>query len=163
MLAPHRNKGRSAGPRPARVHPPFPSFPPTPGTYALVLACRSQGTISVGRLGPLRLQPGFYVYVGSAFGPGGLAARLRHHVGIAKRPHWHVDYLRAHCELVAVWFAAGPRRREHAWARRLARLPAAQAPFPGFGSSDCSCPTHLFWFHPQPCCPFAGAGASPIP
>ena len=125
-----------------------------------MLACRTHESISVGRLGVLRLQPGFYVYVGSAFGPGGLAARLRHHVGIAQRPHWHVDTLRARAEIVAVWFTTDPRRREHAWARKIARLPGAQAPFPGFGSSDCDCPTHLFWFRTRPHCPFAEAGTA---
>ncbi len=47
-----------------------------PGTYALVLACQKTGRVRIGRLGVLALQPGFYVYVGSAFGSGGLAARL---------------------------------------------------------------------------------------
>jgi Uri superfamily endonuclease len=139
---------------------PASTFPPEPGTYALVLACCSHESISVGKLGVLCLHPGFYVYVGSAFGPGGLAARLRHHVGIAQRPHWHVDTLRARCEFIAVWFTTDPRRREHTWARKIARLPGAQAPFPGFGSSDCACLTHLFWFRSQPRCPFAGAGAA---
>ncbi|MBM3853479.1 MAG: DUF123 domain-containing protein [Verrucomicrobia bacterium] len=76
-------------------------------------------------------EPGHYVYVGSACGPGGLAARLRHHDGIAQRRHWHIDPLRARCQLVAVWFTTDPRRREHAWARKVGRLPGAQVPLPG--------------------------------
>jgi Uri superfamily endonuclease len=137
--------------------PRFSEFPSAPGTYALLLTCRSHASISVGSLGFLHLQPGFYVYAGSAFGPGGLAARLRHHVGITRRPHWHVDSLRAHAELAAVWFTTAPRRKEHTWARSIGRLPGAQTPFPGFGASDCDCATHLFWFCTRPHCPFAGA------
>jgi hypothetical protein len=35
------------------------------GTYALLLASATDALIRVGRLGNLRLQPGYYVYVGS--------------------------------------------------------------------------------------------------
>jgi Domain of unknown function DUF123 len=67
-----------------------------PGTYVLVLSSRSTDLIQIGRLGALQLQSGFYVYVGSALGPGGVRARLAHHLKLSRRPHWHIDYLRAH-------------------------------------------------------------------
>ena len=57
------------------------------GTYALLLSSATDAVIPVGRLGDLRLQPGFYVYVGSALGPGGVRARLAHHMRPAKRLH----------------------------------------------------------------------------
>ena len=41
-----------------------------PGTYALVLSARAGGRVRIARLGGLRVQHGFYVYVGSALGPG---------------------------------------------------------------------------------------------
>jgi hypothetical protein len=41
-------------------------IPSEPGTYALVLACKKIGTVRIGRLGDLALQPGVYIYVGSA-------------------------------------------------------------------------------------------------
>ncbi len=120
-----------------------------PGTYVLWMHCGSGRELAVGRLGVLRLEPGFYAYIGSAFGPGGLAARIGHHAGIAVRPHWHVDYLRALCPLIEVWFTNDPRRQEHAWANALSTMPNASIPLPGFGSSDCECATHLFRFdHP---------------
>lgn len=120
-----------------------------PGNYALVLASLKTGTMRIGRLGTLALQPGVYIYVGSAFGPGGLSARIKHHHQIATRPHWHIDYLRAVCDLAEVWFTTATGRHEHAWARAAARLPGAETPMPGFGSSDCKCEAHLFWFkHP---------------
>ncbi len=117
-----------------------------PSTYALVLACSRPDAVRIGKLGTLRLQPGFYVYVGSAFGPGGLAARLRHHLRATDRPHWHIDYLRAVCDVVEVWFTTDAGRLEHRWAKAMARLPSAGVPLPGFGSSDCGCMTHLFSF-----------------
>ena len=52
---------------------------PKPGTYALILSCSTDFGIQIGRLGTMRLQPGYYVYLGSALGPGGLRARIAHH------------------------------------------------------------------------------------
>ncbi len=66
-------------------------IPDVPGTYALVLACAVANRIRIGRLGLLRLRPGSYVYVGSAFGPGGLHARISHHQHVTQSPRWHVD------------------------------------------------------------------------
>jgi Uri superfamily endonuclease len=126
------------------------TIPTEPGTYALVLASQKTGPVRIGRLGTLDLRPGVYIYVGSAFGPGGLAARIRHHAKIATRPHWHIDYLRAVCDLVEVWFTTEAACREHAWAGAVARLPGAVVPMPGFGSSDCQCAAHLFWFEHAP-------------
>jgi Uri superfamily endonuclease len=103
----------------------------------------------VGALGRLALQPGFYVYVGSAFGPGGLAALLAHHLRPARTPHWHIDYLRRHAEPREVWFVEGVRR-EHAWAGALATLRSATAPLARFGATDCACHTHLLFFPRQP-------------
>jgi Uri superfamily endonuclease len=121
-----------------------------PGTYALMLTCQKPGTVRIGRLGDLALQPGVYIYVGSAFGMGGLSARIGHHRRISARPHWHVDHLRVACDLSEVWFTTTAGCREHSWAKALARLPGATVPMPGFGSSDCACETHLFWFNRLP-------------
>jgi Uri superfamily endonuclease len=120
------------------------------GTYALILACHRRGAVRIGRLGTMQLQPGVYVYVGSAFGTGGLAARLRHHLRVATRPHWHIDYLRAVCDVVEVWYTTDAARLEHRWAKAMARLPDAGVLMPGFGSSDCDCAAHLFFFPRMP-------------
>ena len=66
-----------------------------PGTYVLVQRFSKRLEISVGKLGVLEAQPGFYVYVGSALGPGGLAARVGRHCRREKILRWHVDYLRS--------------------------------------------------------------------
>ena len=121
-----------------------------PGTYALLLKCHQSSQVRIGRLGVLELQRGFYVYVGSAFGPGGLVARIQHHRQVAARPHWHIDYLRPACDLVAVWFTTDSTRCEHSWANAVAQLAGAGVSLPGFGSSDCDCETHLFHFDGMP-------------
>jgi Uri superfamily endonuclease len=61
-----------------------------------------------------------------------------------------VDWLRAVTELVEVWFRPGRQRRECLWAKRLSGMPGAGTPMPGFGASDCSCRSHLFWFEERP-------------
>ncbi len=121
-----------------------------PGTYALLLRCRRPARVVVGRLAVLRARAGFYLYVGSALGPGGVGARVRHHARRAARPRWHIDELRARTRLVEVWHAHDARRREHAWATIAARLPGASVPLAGFGSSDCRCAAHLFFFETRP-------------
>jgi Uri superfamily endonuclease len=122
----------------------------TPGTYALLLRCRRSVRLRIGRLGVLGVVPGFYVYVGSALGPGGVRARVRHHQRAAGRPHWHIDYLRPRADLVEVWYAHETRRREHQWASIMSELEGASAPLPRFGASDCGCASHLFHFEMRP-------------
>ena len=114
-----------------------------PGTYVLILISAESRCLSIGRLGKLPLRPGCYLYVGSAFGPGGVRARLAHHRKLAARPHWHVDFLRPHAALKGIWYTLDADRREHEWASLLLQLPGAEVPLPGFGSSDCRCPSHL--------------------
>ena len=121
-----------------------------PGTYALIVSCASNARIQVGRLGAMQLQRGYYVYVGSALGPGGLRARIAHHQKLSTRPHWHIDHLRPHTRLYFVWLLYDWRRREHEWARAMQKVKDATIPLPGFGASDCSCPSHLYFFKHRP-------------
>ena len=123
---------------------------PCPGTYALILCATSRQSVKVGRLGQLAMQPGFYAYIGSALGPGGLKARVNHHLRPVKRPHWHIDYLRRETECVAVWYAYGTVRQECTWAAAFSGLRGSTIPLRGFGSSDCRCPAHLYFFDRMP-------------
>ena len=119
------------------------------GSYLLVLRLRSQQRIAVGRLGRFDFPPGYYVYMGSAQGPGGLGARLGRHLRAGKPCRWHIDYLREKAAVYGIWIAAGPENREHCWAELLEKADAATVPVPGFGASDCRCAAHLFHFpHP---------------
>ena len=120
------------------------------GTYAIVLRSAAERSIRVGKLGMLRVQAGYYIYVGSAFGPGGLEARIAHHQRTSHRSRWHIDYLRSATEIWEVWYTFDFRPREHQWAETLAAARESTMPFPGFGSSDCSCLTHLYHFKSKP-------------
>ena len=120
------------------------------GTYALLLRAEGEHTIEVGARGEMRVRPGWYVYVGSAFGPGGLRARVRRHARAEGTMHWHVDYLRAVMTLQSVWYTHDEERRECTWARVLREHEGARVPMTEFGASDCDCPAHLVAFADAP-------------
>ena len=120
------------------------------GTYVLVLQVTHTAKIQVGALGEFSLKPGFYLYVGSAHGPGGVAARVKRHLSGEKKTHWHIDYLTPHAPIIEVWYAYGERKLEHTWASILEKMTGNRNNLKGFGSSDCSCKTHLFFFGTRP-------------
>ncbi|MGB5584592.1 MAG: GIY-YIG nuclease family protein [Gammaproteobacteria bacterium] len=119
------------------------------GTYLLLLECDKRIKVSIGKRGEMTAEPGFYVYVGSAYGPGGISARVRRHRKAATKPHWHIDYLRAVTKFLGAW-CVHHTRCEHAWAQHLIQSGSATMPLTGFGSSDCNCTTHLFYFMCKP-------------
>lgn len=122
------------------------SAPDAKGAYALLI--RLSEPVPFTLHGCLhRIEPGCYIYAGSARGPGGIRARLRHHLRHEKRLHWHIDHLTiAAARIDALTLPGGS---ECAIVARLtgAQLTAAPAfhpPVPGFGSSDChACASHL--------------------
>ncbi|MDF1817623.1 MAG: GIY-YIG nuclease family protein [Immundisolibacteraceae bacterium] len=120
------------------------------GCYLLRLNLPAAATIEVGRAGRRQFMAGAYLYVGSAFGPGGVRGRLAHHLRLSARPHWHIDYLRHHAEIDEIWFAETDRRLERRWADGVKAMTACQPMVPGLGASDCDCETHLFYFESPP-------------
>jgi Uri superfamily endonuclease len=88
------------------------------------------------------IEPGCYVYAGSAYGPGGLAARLRRHLRPSKAVHWHIDRLTMHADGMAA--LAVPDGRECKLVEALLRTRRFGIAIPGFGSTDCrNCESHL--------------------
>ncbi|MCC7410809.1 MAG: GIY-YIG nuclease family protein [Gammaproteobacteria bacterium] len=128
----------------SNAHATGAALPGCSGTYIVLLEVSRPRRLRIGRLGTFELPPGLYAYVGSAFGAGGLAARVGRHLRIAAHRHWHVDYVRAAASPVAVFWYAGPAVLEHRWSAVLARLCGAPPPVPGFGASDCRCGAHLY-------------------
>ena len=138
-----------------------------PGVYILVLRLHGFFRGTVGRLGLAEFEPGFYMYVGSALGPGGLAARVSRHLRRGKRLRWHIDYLTSdpRVSVEAVVYAYTGRRLEGTLSSGLAAVlePALE----GFGSSDTRNSTHLFRCHSLAACVEAalramrGAGLEP--
>jgi Uri superfamily endonuclease len=123
---------------------------PGKGTYVLVLHLERGKEITVGKLGTFTFPAGYYLYVGSALGPGGLEARLARHRRRDKKLRWHIDYLLEHAQLVEVWSATSTTKLECLWAQAARKLRGAETPVPGFGSSDCRCPSHLIYLARKP-------------
>ena len=121
-----------------------------PGTYILLMDAATSLDVTIGAAGILPLRKGCYAYTGSAFGPGGLHARLRHHCWSHARPRWHIDYLRGYVQISEIVFSPNRERLECLWADMLAGLPHSSRPLVGFGASDCHCDAHLFYFPKRP-------------
>jgi Uri superfamily endonuclease len=110
-----------------------------------VLLCKLEdpSTLNIGSLGQFNFAAGSYAYVGSARGPGGLAARLKRHFRPPeqKQPHWHIDYFLARARLQGVTWSVETHAIECEWSNALAgqgvRWPRR------FGASDCRCEGHL--------------------
>ena len=120
-----------------------------PGTYALVLRSQKSLHTQIGRWGRLTIRPGYYIYVGSAFGPGGVLARVSRHCREVKSKHWHIDYLREFTIPTSVWYSHAAARLEHRWAETLIKMKDT-VPVKGFGCSDCKCDAHLFFSTREP-------------
>lgn len=120
------------------------------GTYILILHLPIPSHLTIGKLGTFNFAAGWYAYVGSAFGPGGLRGRLKHHLSPVTKPHWHIDYLRQSARNQEIWYIASEMMYEHEWADVLRSMPRSSVPVPRFGASDCRCETHLIHFNARP-------------
>ena len=110
--------------------------------YILCIEVEKRGNIAVGSLGTLHFKKGTYLYVGS--GGKNLVARIERHMSDEKKIRWHIDYLlrEPYVNISRVYVRKGSRDDECKTARSLA---TGFKGIPGFGSSDCKCPSHLFF------------------
>lgn len=120
------------------------------GTYALVFQCATPFDAVAGKLGPIFLATGYWIYVGSAFGPGGLRSRLNHHLKPSRRPHWHLDYIKNALRPLEIWTTTDAAQREHDWAMGFSTQRGASRPIAGFGATDCACRSHLIHLPRRP-------------
>jgi Uri superfamily endonuclease len=98
-------------------------LPEAKGTYVLIAHAAQMKRLEIGRLGTFAIVPGYYVYVGSAFGAGGLRARVGHHLESTANPHWHIDYLLLCITPTEVWHTTDDRRLEHLWVELFENAP----------------------------------------
>jgi Uri superfamily endonuclease len=127
------------------------ALPRQTGTYALHLSLSHPQWAKIGKLGEFNFPPGDYLYIGSALGPGGLQARLSHHLRGESRHHWHIDWLRAITDVVGFYYLTSSLQNECLWSQALMDYPGASVPAPRFGASDCRnsgklCSAHLVRF-----------------
>ncbi|PNX47417.1 MAG: endonuclease [Thermoplasmata archaeon M11B2D] len=110
------------------------------GAYLVVMKLDKDTLIQIGKRKVLGFTKGYYVYVGSAL--QGLNQRIRRHLRYEKKTHWHIDYLRPYTEVVAIFYKENIVKEECTIAQALQEYFGS---IPGFGCSDCSCESHLFF------------------
>jgi Uri superfamily endonuclease len=127
-------------------------LPADKGTYILIARVLRMKRLGIGSLGEFDIIPGFYAYVGSAFGSGGLRARIGHHLESTKELRWHIDYLLMAATPIEIWYTTADRKLEHRWAELLEDTPGFRVPILRFGSSDYhrSRSSHLFYYKRRP-------------
>lgn len=126
-------------------------IPVETGSYAVILRLAFPQTVVIGRLGSYHLAEGYYLYTGSAYGSGGLRARLGRHLQGGGQAHWHIDYIREIARvsgwgtLVATASPSETIPLECQWSQWLTNATGTSIPIPGFGASDCrsGCRAHL--------------------
>jgi sugar fermentation stimulation protein A len=116
------------------------------GSYLVLLKLDRDRKIGIGGSGTVKFGKGFYIYVGSAMKD--LTKRIERHRRLTKKKHWHIDYLREQ----AAFVAAMPIRSREDRECRVAGTIGSIAPMsvPGFGCTDCSCRSHLFFMSDDP-------------
>ena len=119
-------------------------LPVEKGNYLLFFQITQEVTVEIGSLGRQIFPAGVYVYAGSALGPGGIRARVKHHLKPSPKPHWHLDYLKSHIEWLVVGWTVTDERMECIWTHTLVEHNTS-VPVNRFGASDCQqhCPAHL--------------------
>ena len=123
------------------------SIPSDKGTYAIQILLPKAKTITIGKLGRYKFPFGAYVYVGSAFGSGGLRSRINRHIYGSGNIHWHIDTLLKYAKVRAFFYLIDIKKYECKWAQALTEVTGTTYPVPGFGSSDCTrCHAHLISF-----------------
>jgi Uri superfamily endonuclease len=113
--------------------------PPLPGAFVLLVEMAERLTVRLPGRPAASLAPGRYLYCGSAYGPGGLRARLKRHARRGKAIRWHVDRITEAGAILGAWVVPGGKECE-----LTADLSDLPVPIAGFGSTDCArCRSHL--------------------
>jgi Uri superfamily endonuclease len=111
------------------------------GVYVLIIQVDEDTGVNVGALGRLTFKKGLYAYVGSA--QNNLEQRVKRHLRKEKSKFWHVDYLLANdaAKVVKVFYKQADKTEECTIAKAISKR---GEPVDRFGSSGCSCSSHLF-------------------
>ena len=102
-------------------------------------------------MGLRKFKKGFYLYVGSAMGKIGsstLLNRVKRHVRpfSEKKKHWHIDYLLENesAKIIQIFLIPSTDRIECLISEELNKH--CDGFVKKFGSSDCNCVSHLYFF-----------------
>ena len=117
------------------------------GTYILLVYLDKTQKIKPGKLPEILYKKGIYLYVGRAL--TGLQARINRHTRSHKKIFWHIDYLLEYAGMIGTRKIHSIERRECALSGEVGSI-CHSIPMVGFGSSDCGCTTHLYFFSHNP-------------
>jgi len=143
------------------------------GVYIMVMHLDHDLDLEVGSKGMMHFKAGYYMYVGSA--KANLTKRIERHKRKRKKMHWHLDYFRGHCEIIAGVPIRTSGLPLESWSLTHEPYPSmpsmpdpddvdvsvecaladavgaiAEWEVPKFGSSDCYCTSHLFGMMENP-------------
>jgi sugar fermentation stimulation protein A len=117
------------------------------GGYILVMRNEKNMELETGKLGKLQFRKGYYVYVGS--GMGGVYERIKRHSSKDKKKRWHIDYLTPdYMNIKKIYVVRSEKRIEELLAYKIEKISCGGVK--GFGASDSSLPSHLFFFSSPP-------------
>ena len=116
------------------------------GVYMLSVHINKDQTTTVGSLGKVLFKKGYYVYVGSAL--NNLDKRIARHKKKLKTIKWHIDYLTTIADNIKAYPIRTSKSLECPLAGEILKI--SENYIDNFGSSDCNCPSHLFFFSENP-------------
>jgi sugar fermentation stimulation protein A len=117
------------------------------GIYMILVKLDNDKIIQTGKLEKSNYSRGYYVYAGSA--KVNLSKRIKRHLNRKKKNfHWHIDYLTTNADFIKEFTIYTDRFTECDIAEGLALTGGNE--IPRFGSSDCKCSSHLFYFKENP-------------
>jgi endonuclease-3 len=110
------------------------------GVYILKIKLDHPTTLTYGKKHTSHFPKGYYYYVGSAL--NNLEARINRHLSQEKKIHWHIDYLLKVATIEHIYYKITTEKEECPLAQTLA---IKLDNIPNFGSSDCTCKSHLYY------------------
>lgn len=110
------------------------------GIYALIIKLDENKRIKVGKLGTIDFKKGYYMYIGSAL--NSLDGRINRHLRKDKKIRWHIDYLLNEAKINEILIFETTEKLECKFAKKMQKNLES---IKNFGSSDCSCKSHLFY------------------
>jgi Uri superfamily endonuclease len=114
------------------------------GAYLLIIKVRKPCRIKIGKLGNQNFGKYYYVYVGSALRD--LKKRIERHFKKEKKIKWHIDYLLASkfASLECAIIFLSTKKIECLISEKISKF--AKGFVKKFGSTDCKCKSHLYYF-----------------
>jgi Uri superfamily endonuclease len=112
------------------------------GAYLLLIDIIKPYDVTISTLAETILETGQYIYIGNAYGPGGIQSRLKRHFATSKKTHWHIDHITTQAKDVTAY--AVENGIECDLVKTLFESGRFHFPIKNFGSSDCKlCTSHL--------------------